>query len=472
MAEEIPVIAIGGEVPTSAMSRGAFQDASTTALDIVAMLRTVTRWSTRLERPVAARAIAEQAMATATGDRPGPVFVSIPLDVSRADVSRRTEFAHAVRVRAAPNGEACRQVVSDLQHARRPLLIAGNGARGASAELREFAQRASIPVAVTAHAKGVFPESDPLYLGVIGYGGHKSARAYLASGPDVVCIVGSRMGELATNGWSLNLAGSRATYQIDRDPGFIGRNYPVDLGIIADARDALARMVSEARDPDDSGLRFAAAELERVWAAPESHVSSSGIHPAAALAGLQAAFPDARWVSDIGEHCAHAVRHLRVEQPGDFRAMLGLAAMGSGIGAAMGLRRASKERPVVAVCGDGGFAMHAGELLTCVEHRIDLVLAVMNDGRWNMVDHGFRSVYGRVPEGLPSRVADLARVAEGFGAIGVTVAGPRDLDAERLRALAFRGRPLVLDIRVDPAIALSPESRSPSLRKVTAGGAS
>jgi acetolactate synthase-1/2/3 large subunit len=474
MAEEIPAIVLGGEVPSTATSRAAFQDASTNSLDVVTMLRTVTRWSTRLERPAASRAVAQQALATATGDRPGPVFVSLPMDVARTDAAHRVEFSRSSGRRAAPSQAACRQIASDLLRARRPLIVAGNGARGASAELVDFARRARVPVVVTAHAKGVFPESDPLYLGVIGYGGHSAALSYLAEGPDVVCVVGSRLGELATNGWSLPLAGSKATYQIDRDPLFIGRNYPVDLGLVANAEDALALMASltESTDPDDSGVHRIAQVSQLPRSPVPPHTSARGVHPGAALSALQAAFPDARWLSDIGEHCAHAVHHLRVEKPEDFRAMLGLAAMGSGMGAAMGLRRASKDRPVVAICGDGGFAMHAGELLTCVEHGIDVVLAVMNDGRWNMVDHGFRSVYGRVPEGLPARIANLVRVAEGFGALGLTVAGPGDLEPERLRELAFRGRPLVLDIRIDPTIALSPDSRSASLRKATFGGAS
>jgi acetolactate synthase-1/2/3 large subunit len=117
--------------------------------------------------------------------------------------------------------------------------------------------------------------------------------------------------------------------------------------------------------------------------------------------------------------------------------------------------------------------MHAGDLLTCVENRIDVVFIVFNDGRWNMVQHGFRAVYGREPDALPSEVADLAQVARGFGALGVRVERPGDLEPERLRGLASQGRPLVLDVRIDPTEALSVATRSAAIRRSAfAGGAS
>ena len=100
----------------------------------------------------------------------------------------------------------------------------------------------------------------------------------------------------------------------------------------------------------------------------------------------------------------------------------------------------------------------------------NLVLAIINDGRWNMVHHGFRKVFGRLPQGLPQHVADLAGVAREFGAIGVRVDTPDDLRPERLQAAASQGRPVVLDIRIDPSLALSVESRSAALQEFAATG--
>jgi acetolactate synthase-1/2/3 large subunit len=194
------------------------------------------------------------------------------------------------------------------------------------------------------------------------------------------------------------------------------------------------------------------------------------LKPARVFAALQEAFPDAFWACDQGEHCAYAIHYLQIDEPNQFRSMVGFVSMGTGIGLAIGARTALRERTVIGVCGDGGFAMHAGEVLTCVEHGIDVLLVVMNDGRWNMVHHGFDTVYQRLPRDMPSHVADLAGVAREFGAIGVRIEHPADLDKNRLRALARLGRPVILDVRIDGSLALSVESRSASFKDIVSGG--
>jgi acetolactate synthase-1/2/3 large subunit len=276
-----------------------------------------------------------------------------------------------------------------------------------------------------------------------------------------VCIVGSRLNDYATNGWSLPLCGKEATFQVDREPWLIGRNYPVTFGVVGDATLALRAMLG-ALPSDVARPRRASSGLRRLHA-DEMTSDSMPLSPGRVFAALGLAFPDAVWSVDQGEHCAYALHYLDIDEPDRFRTMVGLASMGSGIGVAIGMRHARRDRTVIGVCGDGGFAMHAGEILTCVEHNIDLVLAVINDGRYNMVHHGFAKVFGRRPLGLPSHVADLAGVAREFGAVGVRIETPDDLRPDKLRALAKCGRPVLLDIRIDPSLALSAASRSAAL---------
>jgi|HubBroStandDraft_6_1064221.scaffolds.fasta_scaffold121314_2 acetolactate synthase-1/2/3 large subunit len=468
--EELPLILIGGDVPAAATSRGAIQDSSSNGIDSVALMRTVTRWSARVDSVAGAQGAAEQAYRAATGARPGPVFLSLPLDVG----SGRGR-PHAISVAdegppPTPDAAVCREIMHRLRRARRPLIVAGNGARDAARELRTVAEYAASPVVTTPHAKGVFPEHHPLHLGGIGLGGHPSVRAYLASAPDVVCIVGSRLNDYSTDGWTIPLTGSEATFQIDRDPWLIGRNYPVTLGVVADARSALRAMLPPTLSLSPPPLRELIG-IRRV--AEESMVSEDvPLKPGRVFTALQQAFPDAFWSCDQGEHCAYAIHYLQMDDPNQFRTMVGFASMGTGIGVAIGARAAQRDRTVIGVCGDGGFAMHAGEVLTCVEHGIDVILVVINDGRWNMVHHGFQAVFGRRPQSLPTHVADLAGVARDFGAVGVLVEHPSDLEPEKLRRLAGLGRPVVLDVRIDPSLGLSAASRSASLRDFAAGGES
>jgi acetolactate synthase-1/2/3 large subunit len=464
--EGLPLIAIAGEVSTAAQGRGAIQDGSTNALDAVAMMRTICRWTARIQSPEDAAGIVEEAMAIACGPRPGPVFLSLPLDIGNAR-GRATRMALGeVPAPPMPDAAACAEAAIRLRRAKRPLLVIGNGARGAHAEILELATRLACPVVTTPHAKGVFPESHPLHLGGIGLGGHPSATKYLAASPDVVCIIGSRLNDYTTNGWSLPLNGTDATFQIDREARLVGRNYAVTLGILGDAALAVRAMLRAL--PKTSVIRAAVGGIERVSGRPRSVGTGDKLDPYTVFAKLQAAYPDATWAVDQGEHCAYAIHYLTVDRPDRFRTMVGMASMGSGIGIAIGMRQADPSRTVVGVCGDGGFAMHAGEILTCVENDIDLVLAVINDGRWNMVHHGFRKVFGRLPVGLPEHVADLAGVANNFGAIGVRIDAPEQLHPERLRVLRETRRPVVLDIRMDPSLALSADSRSAALQDFAA----
>jgi acetolactate synthase-1/2/3 large subunit len=465
--EGIPLIAIGGDVATNASTRGAIQDGSTNGIDAVSMVRTITRFSGRVDHPAGAQAAAQQAFACAMGPRPGPVFLALPLDVGTGLAPFASAAIGSAPAAGEPDAAACRDLGERLRRASRPLLVAGNGARGAAIELRQLAERLAVPVVTTPHSKGVFPDTHPLCLGGIGLGGHPSAEAYLAARPDVVCVIGSRLGDYATNGWTVPLGGTEATIQIDREAWLIGRNYPVTMGILGEASVVLQRTLESL--PRDVARPSREVGGIRRSAAPARCAGRGGLHPAHALAGLQAAFPDAVYAVDQGEHCAHAIHWLDIDDADGFHTMVGLASMGTGIGVGIGLRKASRARPVVAICGDGGFAMHAGEVLSCVEHGIDVVVAVMNDGRWNMVDHGFRAVYGRAPRGLPSHVADIAGVARSFGALGVRVEHEDDLAPEVLHSLARRGRPLVLDIRIDAAPVLSVGSRSAALRRATRG---
>ena len=465
--EGIPMIVLAGEVAFAATQRGALQDGSAGGLDVVSTLRSATRWVTTLGAAAGAAGTAERAWQLATSGRPGPVVIAVPLDVG-GHPAEGVVVPSMPAPPLRPDVGACREAAAALGAARRPLLILGNGARDAHAEALALAERLALPVAVTGHAKGVFPERHALYLGIIGVGQHPTVLEYLTEPPDVVCVVGSRLGDLATNGWTLPLRGTSATIQIDHEPWLIGRNLPVTLGIVGDAKLALTTMsLSLPRDVAvprraTPGCRSVRAELSSSDAVP--------LKPQRVLAALSAAYPDAIFCSDIGEHLTLALHYLRVDGPDRFHAMAGLGSMGSGIGMAIGTKRARPDRTVVAICGDGGLAMHAGEILSCVESEIGVIFAVFNDGRWNMIHHGFSTVYGRVPPALPSRVANLAGVAAAFGARSAIVRTPDELSVEALRSHLDTRLPTVLDIRIDPSESLTGESRAAAIRHFSAAG--
>jgi acetolactate synthase-1/2/3 large subunit len=466
--EELPLIVVGGEVPTHAVGRGAIQDGSVSGLSCESMLRSITHWCGTLTATNSAGSVAERAYQLATqGRRPGPVFVSAPLNVSAGEATL-SQLAVSSMGAEIPDAEACRQAARLLEQATRPLMILGNGARRAAQEALRLADRLGLPTVVTGHAKGIFPERHPLYVGILGIGQHPSVAEYLVEPPDVTLIVGSRLNDLATNGWSVGIGGSEATIQIDRDPWLLGRNVDVTLGLVGDAASTLTGIHDElpkvvcARSRDVPACRSFFPEREASEATP--------LKPQRVLRDLSRTFPDAVWCSDIGEHLSHALHYLRIDEPDRFHVLLGLGSMGSGVGLAIGMKQAMPGETVIGLCGDGGFTVQTAELLTCVENGIDVLFAVFNDGRWNMVNHGFQCVYGRTPDFLPDRVADLSMIAKACGAIGVVVSRPSDLSSQTLREYASAGRPVVLDIRIDANEALTQDTRSASLKHFRSSG--
>lgn len=461
--EQLPVLLIAGDVASQNLGRFALQDGA--ALDVLSLARPVTRFRARIDRPSAATALIVRALAEATGPTPGPVVLTLPLDVSRAATSASRIVSDTRAAPASPPRAECVEIARLLRGARRPLLIAGAGARDAGSALVAIAERTGAMAVATGHAKGAFPEHHRNYLGVLGFGGHKGALAY-AREADVTVVFGSRLGDITTNGWSDELAPSSALVQIDRDPSVLGRNYPLHLGLVADVALAAEAIARECAGPT-TAPRAPALELDE----RERNDATSPLKPQFVLAALQRALPPSTiFTVDIGEHAAFAVHHLRVESADRFHMNASLGSMGSGLGAAIGIKVARPDAPVVAIVGDGGLAMHAGELLTCAESEIAVLFVVFNDGRYRMCDLGFDDVYGRRPSGLPSAPADLAAVASACGVVGVRVDRASELATARLESLLALRRPVLLDVRIDTRQQLSLATRTASIKHFAARG--
>ena len=460
--EDVPMIVISGEVPHRAHGRGALQDGTQHGWRAAEVMRPVTRWTGTVTSASTAATVARAAYEAATHPRhPGPVIVSLPLDVGGEETAPTHIHSAKLDQCWTVDESAVHLIARELLEAKRPLLILGAGARRATAETIALAERLALPVVVTGHGKGAFPESHPRYLGIIGIGQHPSVDEYLAVRPDVTLIVGTGLDDLATNGWKLPLIGSRASFQVDRQLHALGRSMCSSDLVVGDAATVLSRVVQSL--PSDVALpRSRAPRLARLK--PENAFSDVvPLKPARVLSALGMAFPGATWCSDIGEHLAYALHYVEVDAPDQFHNFLGFGSMGSGVGAAIGMQLAWPERQVVCVCGDGGFSMMLGELITCVEQRIGVIFAVMNDGMWNMVEHGFRTVYGATPGGFVHTLADFDALATAVGALGVRVTTAADLEPERLRSLAGAGLPVVLDVRIDATEALSPGTRAASI---------
>lgn len=464
--EAVPVIHIAGEVARSAFGRGALQEGSSSGLDSVALMRRITKMSAQLAHPGPAASVLRKGLNTAFSGRRGPVFLSLPLDVACAEIGPQP-ISGSVRTTFEVDGPGCRRALELLERAQRPLILAGAGSRDPTAKraLRRLAEHVEAPVCVTTKGKGVFPEDHPLYLGLVGFGGHESVISYLQEGVDVILVVGSGLNDFATNAWTPLLQARRAFIQIDIDSAQLGKNYPIDVGLVGPVDAVVGRML-EHRSEDRHLVNTRDAGSRIRYTTPRSSPTGMLTTTDVVLAMNELCPQDSIFTADMGEHLATALHYLRVRDNGDFVTCLGFGSMGSGLVSAIGWQLGCPDRRAFAICGDGGFLMNGTELATCVQHRIATTFVIINDSRLNMVHHGMMDLFGKTPD-FSTQVVDFATMAKSVGAEGVIVRTKEEL----ARALTMNVEgPFVLDVRVDPDVRLGGSQRVAALKQFKGDG--
>jgi acetolactate synthase I/II/III large subunit len=302
----------------------------------------------------------------------------------------------------------------------------------------------------------VFPEDHPLALGVLGLGGHPSARSYLDSGVDVVIAIGTSLGDMATDGFSPELQAPKALIHVDIDAARLGKSYAPTHAVVASAADFLGGLADQLGKRDAEPRRGPMPGLIRHPIRPSA--KPDRIAPNDLLRELQTLLPrDTIYTVDSGEHFVFAAHYLETTLPDSFLVMTGLGSMGQSIGAAVGAKLAHPDRHVAAICGDGCFAMNAFEIATAVQERLPIRVFVFNDGRLGMVENGHQTVYGRNP-GFSTEPLDVCSIARGLGATALRVEQPGQLSQARDLLLGFAG-PLVIDVAIDGDIALPKRDR-------------
>ncbi|HSE05736.1 MAG TPA: thiamine pyrophosphate-binding protein [Methylomirabilota bacterium] len=474
-ADSSAMLNITGNVPTSQWNRGPFQETGRYFQgDFANVLRPYVKRCFQPTRPEMLPLALRQAFALMTNGRPGPVHLDVPLNVFVEPVDEKSaqQEDHWPQARwAAPAGDpqAIAEAARLLANAERPVIVAGHGVELSRAEgaLRAYAEAMAIPVATTPFGKGVLDARHPLSLGVTGRNGPYMANAACRNA-DVILALGTRFDDRATSAWLPGL-----TYRIpptrlihvDIDSSEIGRNFQPAIGIIADARLALEQLL--ALRPDRGRLRE--GWLERIagwrkkWDAatkPPRLSDAVPIRPERVVADVRRVVPaDGIVLVDVGAHHNWMVAEYEAWRTRTLIQTWGYASMGFGVAGPLGAKLAASDRPVVTVCGDGGFVMNASAVLTAVEYDIPVVWVVWNNGGFSVIRDQQLGYFGKGrelatmfkgKEGKPFS-ADYAAMARSMGADGWLVEKPADL-AGQLEAAIASNRPTVLDVRVDPDI--------------------
>jgi acetolactate synthase-1/2/3 large subunit len=463
----VPLLLLTAEVNSGIRGRAATQES-----DQFGMLRPTTKMSIPLDRIERIPELVRRAVNVATSGRPGPVNLDVPEEVFHGthDFAESDLWADpdACVVGSRPMRPAARAVdraAELIRDAKRPMLLVGGGVHfsGAYAAIRSFLDLTGIPIATTISGKGAIEEDDPLSAGV--FGRFSRFANELIAESDLLIVVGCKLGEIATSRWSVIPPSARIIH-VDIDPEELGKVYRADVGIWADAGAALEDLTAAL---EENRAHFASIRAATVadltsrrteWLAvadAKYRSNEQPIHMARVLAEVRSALPPRSIVVADGGFAAHwSALLFDVTATGrSYIANRGHAAIGYGLPGALGAKLAAPDYPVVALCGDNGFAMAVAELETAKRAGAPLVVVVVNNATLGYVKALQHGMYRDRFISVDFLDVDYAAVARGFGCEGRVIEDPAHL-APALRDALSSGVPFVLDVRIttDPSAML------------------
>jgi acetolactate synthase I/II/III large subunit len=462
-----PIIAITGGPTPQSRHRHAYQE-----VDDITQFDAVTKFNAQIDHVGRMPDLIRQAFRVATSGAPGPVHLRVQSHLGQiteeeADLDPLVERAYrrAPAFRPEPQMEHVRSAIEALTKAQRPMIVAGGGVirSGAQHELVELAEKLTVPVATSLNAKAAIVDDHPLAAGVPGAYSRDCANRALAEA-DLVFFIGSRAGGQVTNNWMFPPVGTRVI-QLDIDPQELGRNYPNAVSILGDAKASLRRMIEAAPARTAAGgwpqrVRQLIAEW-RDEHEPTRRSDAKPIRPERICKDISEVLPpDGVVVSDTGHAGIWTASMIDLKHPGQsyFRTA---GSLGWGFPAALGVKCALPDRPVVCFTGDGGFYYHIAELETARRHNINAVIVVNNNSSLNQEIRLNDTAYGGKQRGRAEEMwrfpdVDFTKVADAFGCAGIRVTQPGELRGALERAIAMN-RPVVVDVVTDMyAIAKKP----------------
>ena len=463
--DSVPVVAITGQQSRALIGTDAFQEA-----DICGITLPVTKHNFLVKDPAEIpRTIAEAFHIASTG-RPGPVLVDIPKDV----LQETTSFSWPPELRlpgykptTRPHGKQVREAARLIAEAERPVLYVGGGVikANASAELAMLAELTQIPVITTLMARGAFPDSHELHLGMPGMHGSVAAVAGLQKS-DLLISLGARFDDRVTGQLS-TFAPLAKVIHADIDPAEISKNRAADVPIVGDCREVISDLIVMLRkqaDEDNLVGDYTAWREQMLGVKAKFPVGydepEEGLAPQKVIERIsQISGPEATYVAGVGQHQMWAAHFVDFERPRQWLNSGGAGTMGYCVPAAMGAQVGEPDNVIWAIDGDGCFQMTNQELATCAIEGIPIKVAVINNSSLGMVRQWQTLFYeGRYSntdlntgseDSGARRIPDFVKLAEAYGCVGLRCESPDDLDETIQKAMSITDVPVVIDFVVE-----------------------
>jgi len=458
--DSVPLLAITGQVFSTSMGTDAFQE-----IDIVGITMPITKHSILVTKPEDVPAALAAAYQIATTGRPGPVLVDITKDAQQNSAPfiwppkvdlpgyRPVVKAHGKQVLAA---------AQLLVEAERPVFYVGGGVirSGASKELLELATRVGAPIVTTLMARGAFPDSNDLHLGMPGM--HGAVPAVLAlQESDLIISLGARFDDRVT-GKPSEFAPLAKIVHVDIDPAEIGKIRAADVPIVGDAKDVIVDLTAAFTDaakktkPDYSTWWVRLNSLRKQYPLGYTMPDDGLLSPQQVIQRIgELTGPEAVYAAGVGQHQMWAAQFIKYERPNSWLNSGGAGTMGYGVPAAMGAKVANPDRVVWAIDGDGCFQMTNQELATCTINDIPIKVAIINNSslgmvrQWQTLFYDGRHSFTDLNTGHGTRmIPDFVKLGEAYGCLAIRVTKPEEIDPAIKLALETNDRPVVIDFIV------------------------
>ena len=460
--DSVPLVCFTGQVARHLIGNDAFQE-----VDIVGITRSITKYGVTVRDRVDLGRIIKEAFYIARTGKPGPVLIDLPKDVM-AELGS-AEYPKEVNIRGyKPNTNVhigqLKRALKMLHKAKRPLFLAGGGVNiaRANAVFTEVVEKTNVPVVTTVMGRGAISTDHPLYIGNLGMHGAYAANMAVSE-CDLLFSIGTRFNDRITG--KLHAFAPKATIvHIDIDTASISRNIHVDIPIVADAKAAIEKM-NEYVEPCGSEKWLGKIEG---WKKehPLDMKKHGAMGPKDIIDAINRQFEEGIIVTDVGQHQMFAAQYTEITEKKKIIMSGGLGTMGYGFPGAIGAKLGNPDTPVIAISGDGGMQMNIQEFATAVLEELPLVLCVLNNTYLGMVRQWQKLFYGKRygmtnlrsgalfrrtnGEEMPEYTPDFVKLAESYGAKGIRVTKPEEIEQAFEEAKKNTKVPTLIEFIIDP----------------------
>ena len=461
--DSVPLVCFTGQVSRHLIGNDAFQE-----VDIVGITRSITKYGVTVRNREDLGRIIKEAFYIARTGRPGPVLIDLPKDVMGE--LGNAEYPKEVNIRGyKPNTHVhvgqLKRAIKMLSKAKKPLFLAGGGVNIAHAneEFTKLVDMTNVPVVTTVMGRGAIPTTHPLYIGNLGMHGAYACNMAVNE-CDLLFSIGTRFNDRIT-GKLHSFAPNAQIVHIDIDTAAISKNVQVDVPIVADAKEAVSKMLEYVSECETK--KWLATIKEWKEEHPLMMKKKPIMTPQDVIETINRIFDEAIIVTDVGQHQMFAAQFIEITEKKKLLMSGGLGTMGYGMPGAIGAKIGNPDVPVISISGDGGFQMNSQELATAVLEELPIISCIFNNNNLGMVRQWQKLFYGKrysmtcLRSGAacrgkcgevecPTYTPDFMKLADSYGAKGIHITKKEDIEPAFREAMKSTKTPYILEFDIDP----------------------